>query len=905
MKVHLFGAASSPGCANYGLKQLAKDNEMEFPLGSQFIMKDFYVDDGVTSIENVDDAIQLAQEAQKLCARGGLRLHKFVCNNRAVLESIPSSEHNAEVKALDLVFKDVTLERALGIHWHIASDTFRFRLSLKDQPATRRGILSTVASIFDPLGFIAPILLTGKRVLQEICRHGIGWDDPLPCELQPVWERWKKDLTNLEKITVPRCYVPPGFGRVVKRELHHFSDASTCGYGQCSYLRQVNEGGNVHCALVMGKSRVAPIKVTTIPRLELAAAVVSATASNTLKEELGLTDVVEYFWTDSKVVLGYIHNEARRFHTFVANRIQKIQLSSSPQQWRYVSTKDNPADIASRGSSASEILISSWFSGPQFLQEKEIPPATNVCTEIQIGDPEVKRIQILRTQKQEQLSLSDRLSKFSSWSKAIQAVARLIRRVKNDKSTNHSTVQEQEHAQRIIIRDLQRQVYPEEIKLLSKVAQLPSQSKLFKMDVFLDQDGLLRVGGRLKNASLPTSLKHPVVIPKNHHITKAIIAHCHEKVQHQGKGLTINEIRSNGFWIPGINRAVATHLHQCVTCRKLRRFTEKQRMADLPPERVDPSPPFTYCGMDCFGPFLTKQGRKVQKRYGLLFTCLCCRAIHIEMLDDMSTDAFINGLRCFIAIRGAVRDIKCDQGTNFVGARNELNEALKQVDANRLTTFLAEKQCDFSMNAPHASHAGGVWERQIRTVRNILRFTLSSSSGRLDDASLRTFFYEAAAIVNSRPLTVDSLNDPDSPEPLTPNHLLTMKPTAALPPPGRFIREDLYARKRWRRVQYLAELFWGRWRREYVYNITTRQRWHNPRGNLKVGDIVLKKTEDLPRNEWKLAKVEETITDKDGLVRRVKIRVGDRKIGRNGQRSGKPSIIERPVQKLVLLLETA
>ena len=327
-------------------------------------------------------------------------------------------------------------------------------------------------------------------------------------------------------------------------------------------------------------------------------------------------------------------------------------------------------------------------------------------------------------------------------------------------------------------------------------------------------------------------------------------------------------------------------------------------MADLPSEHVDPSPPFTYCGMDYFGPFFTKQGRKVQKRYGLLFTCLCCRAIHIEMLDDMSTDVFINGLRCFIAIRGALRDIRCDQGSNFVGAKNELNEALKQVDANRLNTFLSEKQCDFRMNAPHASHAGGVWERQIRTVRNVLRSTLSSSSGRLDDASLRTFFYEAAAIVNSRPLTVDNLNDPDSPEPLTPNHLLTMKPITALPPPGRFIKEDLYARKRWRRVQYLAEQFWGRWRREYLYNIATRQRWHIPRRNLKVGDIVMERTEDLPRNEWKLAKVVETITDKDGLVRRVRIRVGDLKMGREGQRSGKPSIVERPVQKLILLLET-
>lgn len=853
MKVHLFGATSSPGCANYGLKHLAKENETLFPLASQFIMKDFYVDDGVTSTASIQEAIQLAKEAQALCATGGLRLHKFVSNNKTVLESIPPSERATPKQTCDLAFNDSKLERALGIHWHIDSDTFRFRLRLSDQPATRRGILSTVASLYDPLGFVSPFLLTGKRVLQETCRTGTDWDDPLPDKLRPVWENWKSDLINLETITIPRCYVPIDFGQVLKTELHHFSDACLYGYGQCSYLRHVNENGNVHCALVTAKARVAPIKVTTIPRLELTAAVVSVAASSTIKEELGLKNVDEYFWTDSKVVLGYINNEAHRFHTFVSNRIQKIRLSSFPHQWRYVHTDQNPADIASRGSSASELITSNWFTGPQFLWNKEIPTATDIDTEIPLGDPEVKKVHALNTLKTEHSSISDKLIKFSSWYKATQAVARLIRCAKKDKSTGHSTVQERENAQCVILRDLQTQVYQEEISTLRKGKSLPRKSKLFQIDAFLDKDGLLKVGGRLKNASFSTTLKYPVIVPKNHHVTKLIIAHFHSKVQHQGKGLTINEIRSNGFWIPGINRAVAAYVHQCVKCRRLRRCTEEQRMADLPSQRLDPSPPFTYCGMDCFGPFLTKQARKVHKRYGLLFTCLCCRAVHIEMLDDMTTDAFINALRCFIAIRGAVSQIKCDQGTNFVGAKNELQQALKQVDTNRLTTFLAEKQCDFMFNVPHSSHAGGIWERQIRTVRNVLRSTVSLSSGRLDDASLRTFFYEAMAIVNSRPLTVDNLSDPNSPEPLTPNHLLTMKSKAALPPPGNFIREDMYARKRWRQVQYLSEQFWSRWKREYLSNIATRQMWHTPKRNLKIGDIVMEKMDDLPRHEWRLA----------------------------------------------------
>lgn len=744
MKVHLFGATSSPGCANYGLKHIAKENECIYPVGSKFITTDFYVDDGVTSVASTEEAVQLAREARQLCASGGLRLHKFVSNDRVVLDSIPVFERAVDTKSLDLNFDGTPVERALGIHWHVDSDRFRFSFDLKTQPATRRGILSTVASLYDPLGFIAPFLLIGKLVLQEMCRHGTGWDDPLPRELQPRWEHWKADLLKLEKINITRCYVPANFGRVSKRELHHFSDASNRGYGQCSYLRLTNEEGDVHCALVIGKSRVAPIKIQTIPRLELTAAVISVAMSNMLKQELEYADIQNYFWTDSQVVLGYINNEARRFHTFVTNRVQKIHLSTTPQQWRYVPTNENPADHASRGLNIDEILKTNWLTGPSFLWKKDIPPVADIDTTLKVGDPEVRQAQVLSAETTE-ISLSDRLLKLSSWSGAVQAVARLIRRAKGKKSSSYSIVAERERATCIIIKDLQSNTYAKDIKLLSKGAQLSSNSKLYHLDAFLDREGLLRVGGRLCNAPLPSAVKHPVVIPKDHHITKMIISQCHANVKHQGKGLTINEIRSEGYWISGISRAVASHVHHCVICRKLRRPTEEQRMADLPSERSSPSPPFTYCGMDCFGPFIIKQGQKEHKRYGLLFTCFSSRAIHIEMLDDMSTDAFINSLRCFIALRGAVRQIKCDQGTNFVGAKNELTRARKEIDADRLTVFLAEKQCDFVLNAPHSSHAGGVWERQIRTVRNVLCSTLSLSSDRLDDASLRTLFYEAMA----------------------------------------------------------------------------------------------------------------------------------------------------------------
>lgn len=903
MKVHLFGASSSPGCVNYGLRHLAEGSRDQYPLGFDFVMNNFYVDDGVTSVQTTADAIQLAREARELCAIGGLRLHKFVSSDKAVLESIPPSERANDIREPDLSFDDSLVERTLGIQWNVERDCFQFGVCLKEQPVTRRGILSTIASLYDPLGFLAPFILRGKKILQEVCRQGIGWDDTLSFELQPRWECWKRDLSNLKKVILPRTYAPPEFGKVKEVELHHFSDASTSGYGQCSYLRLKNEREDVHVALAMAKSRVSPIKITTIPRLELTAAVVSVSVSRILKEELRYTDITEFFWTDSKVVLGYINNEARRFHTFVANRVQRIHLSTVPQQWRYVPTKDNPADHVSRGLTVDELISSNWFTGPGFLWNKEIALSPSEVPELQLRDSEVRSFQTLNTKVVEQGSIVNRLCKFSSWSHVVRAIARIQRRINKDKSSGLSTVEERESAECLIVKLLQKHVFHTELKVLSKGAQLSSRNELYNLNPFLDSDGVLKVGGRLSNSSLCHSLKHPVIIPKNHHITRLIIADCHEKVKHQGKGFTINEIRSKGFWIPGINRAVASYVHNCVTCRKHRRPVEEQRMADLPSERVNPSPPFTYCGMDCFGPFSVKQGRKVYKRYGLIFTCLSSRAIHVEMIDSLSTDSFINGLRCFIALRGAVRQIRSDQGSNFVGAKNELTAALKELDVEKLNYFLVENQCDFVLNAPGASHAGGVWERQIRTVRSVLQSTLLMASERIDDSSLRSFLYEAMSIVNSRPLTVDNLSDPNSLEPITPNHFLTMKSTIALPPPGKFTREDLYARKRWRHVQYLAEQFWSRWRKEYLSNISVRQRWHTPRRNLLVGDIVIVKDSDLPRHKWSLGRVVETTIDSDGLVRRVRVHLGDKNLEKNLQGLSKPSVIERPVQKLVLLLE--
>ena len=536
MKVHLFGATSSPGCANYGLKHLAKENKAAFPLGSNFIEHNFYVDDGLISEPTKEQAIQVVEQARTLCATGGLRLHKFVSNNRTVMESIPLSERAADIQNLDLNFDNLPNERALGMEWSVESDTLHFSFTPTERPTSRRGILATVASLYDPLGLIAPCVFQGKKLLQDMCRKGIGWDDPPPKELQQKWEDWKTDLKSLKSLQIPRCYYPQEFNASTsKMELHHFSDASLAGYGTCTYLRVQDQQDNVHCSLVMAKARVAPIKVMTVPRLELSAALVAAEVSAVLKKELHLPITQEVFWTDSKVVLGYLNNDARKFHIFVANRIQKIKQLTRPEQWHYVPSNMNPADHASRGMSTSEITTTRWLTGPAFLWKKEPETPNQPKFELQAGDPEVRTKTTLATQAAIPFDWNARLTHCSTWDHAIRAVARVGRWRKGSKTQEPLSVEELEKAEMIVIKGLQAQTFLQERTHLSENVTLPKSSSLHQLDPIV-QDGLIRVGGRLKHASMPNHERHPVVLPKRGHVTNLIIDHCHKRTAHQGRG---------------------------------------------------------------------------------------------------------------------------------------------------------------------------------------------------------------------------------------------------------------------------------------------------------------------------------------------------------------------------------
>ena len=921
MRSHIFGASSSPSVSNYCLKQIATDFGHLFDSrAEEFVKRSFYVDDGLISLPSEDELVKVVKDTQALLKKGSLNLHKFVSNSQKVLEKLGVNKDSAPIDLPGYA----NIERALGLQWCVTSDSFVFRLNLPEKPQTRRGVLAVVSAIFDPLGLISPYVLEGKRIMQAICKASSSWDEPLAPELAQRFHAWVNTLDFLKNVEIPRCVKPSTFQTVVVAELHVFADASTSGYGACAYLRLVDSNSSVHCTLVAAKSRVLPSKSITIPRLELSAAVVAAKLGFMLVEELKsvYSMLSVYYWSDSLVTLGYILNSARKFHTFVANRVQLIQELTKQSAWHHVPTELNPADMASRGLSAIEWQShSSWFKGPKFLLSADLEPYLRIKfnSNVAASDPEVRPVVLCTRSKQSVFSV-DRLSHCKSWSSVIAVVLLCISffmkifKTSQFRTALHEclvkdnlhTVQSRELSKLIVFKLIQSQFFAEERKALSAGETVTKHSRLYRLNPFLDKQGIIRVGGRVRSSELSFQAKYPVVLPSSKlcKISQLIVQHFHEASGHQGRSFTINAMKSQGIWVLSSTANVNTVIHNCFHCKRLHGRPQAQIMADLPEVRVKSAPPFSYVGVDIFGPFVVKEGRKSVKRYGVLFICLCSKAVHIEVTCSLSTDAFISTLRRFIALRGKVRALYCDRGTNFIGTQSEFIQAAKELDKDKISQFLSKNSCDyvhFNFHVAHASHFGGIWERYIRSARRILASLLWDQGGQLQDESLRTLMYEVTALINSRPITLDPSSE-DLVTPLSPQNLLTAKSGVVLPPPGKFEKEDLYARKYWRRVQFLVNQFWVKWRKEYLNDLQCRQKWAKPQRNVQVGDVVLLKEDSVPRGSWSLCLVDKVYLSTDNRVRSVRLRVGDKNLSKSGKRTKAVSFLERPIHKLVVIV---
>ncbi|XP_013396919.2 uncharacterized protein LOC106163784 [Lingula anatina] len=903
MRVHVFGNTPSPAVATYGLRKAVEHADEDV---KHFVTKNFYVDDALITGSDSESLTDLVKRTQKvLWENGRIRLHKIASNSPDLVNAFPTEDREKTLMNLDLFTEELPTQASLGISWNMDKDCFGFSLFIPERPFSKRGILSTVNSIFDPLGFLSPVTVTGKMLAREMHVEAVGWDDPLPEHLCHQWESWKSSLFSLREFRVPRMITAVDFSLADSLEVWIFSDASERAISAVAYLK-ARRDTSTEVGFIMGKSKLSPPGGVTIPRLELCAAVLATELADTISEHLDLPMETFKYCTDSRVVLGYLYNRTRRFYTYVSNRVATILKRSKASQWQYIPSEKNPADCGTRcNTPVQDFSSSKWITGPDFL--KDVVTATvgeNCSFDLVDEDADceirptinVKATVLLR-------SIAARFEKFSTWKSLVRAISllkRFCRAWKEKKQMSPKDPSDTEATEIFLIKKAQEDAFREEISMVEKKASVPADSKLTTLSPVLDDQHILRVGGRLSNAPLEKGQKHPIIIPKKSHIANLLVNHYHSISHHQGRHVTESALRSKGFWIIGAKRLISSILYKCVICRKLRGKFLNQRMADLPEDRVTPGPPFTAVGIDVFGPWpvvtrRTRGGQAESKRWALIFGCLVTRAVHIEVIEEMSSSSFINALRRFVAIRGPVKMIRSDRGTNFIGALDQIKATGIFVENGPVQESLHDMGIVWKFNPPHASHMGGAWERLIGLARRILdAMFLTSHTQKLTHEVLVTFMCEVSAVINSRPVAPISY-DPEDPEIITPAMLLTQKKEPLPTPTTSTDMREIY-QSQWKYVQILSNTFWKRWRDGYLQSLQKRGKWTALQKDLKIGDIVLLRDCELHRGSWPMGVVEDVFPSGcDSKVRTVEVRT---------VKDGKSVKYVSPICELILLIDS-
>nr|XP_034311144.1 uncharacterized protein LOC117684166 [Crassostrea gigas] len=488
MRVHVFGNRPSPSIAMYGLQRIGElSADTHGPQVKEFIIDDFYVDDGLKSCPTERETIDLICKTQDaMRVHGNLRLHKFASNSQTVMDSFDSQDLAKNLVELDFE-KDSPTQRSLGLLWDLKTDTFRFSISDESKPSTRRGILSSVNSLYDPLGFISPVTVSGKIILRKIVASTFDWDELLPTQLAEEWDTWKSSLPVLEKLQIPRVIVP-NLNEAVSKELLVYCDASELAIAAVCYVKATYLDGSSSIGFVLGKAKVSPLSGHTIPRLELCAAVLAVEVAQIVVEHLGVKlDTINYF-SDSRVVLGYINNETKRFFTYVTNRVARIRSFSKPTQWFYVRSEANPADVGTRGIQPGDMQNSTWILGPRTVCSSADDHVSLEDTTYPLIDPDVdKEVRSNKLEVSTKVTLgldNGRFSRFSSWKRLILAlvcIRRFIQRHRNAKSVSLNRMNDADlflDTEKLVIKDVQRSVYQEETNCLGSSKPLKKNHRM-------------------------------------------------------------------------------------------------------------------------------------------------------------------------------------------------------------------------------------------------------------------------------------------------------------------------------------------------------------------------------------------------------------------------------------------
>ena len=872
------GDRPSATIAQLALRKTAEEVIQIYPEAANTIVRNAYMDDIPGSTVSASETMKITSEIDQILLKKGFRIKEWICSYKSDAH-IRMGDNDEDIQ-----------EGVLGVTWSPRSDILIFSINEEeiDNNVTKRTMLSFTNKIFDPLGLLTPVTVRLKMLIREVWGHQpkIGWDEPVPVGISSDWKKLQSEFTRLADLYFDRSIRPDN--AIEEPTLIIFSDGSEKAFGAAAYARWKLQNGKYASRLIAAKSRMAPIKTMDIVRLDLSGAVLGTRLRFTITNEMQVNWKRVLHLTDSEIVQAMIQKESYGFNTFVANRIGEINQSTDKSEWCWVPGKPwmNVADMTTRGVPISEIANNGiWQNGPVFLQTEEKDWPTKEASRSDIKLPELKQKFIVAAVEAAKETLLSRfnLNRYSQLRRLVWVTARLLRLYRRYKTPevptgSHPTVTDMKDAKTMWIKEAQTSLD------LAKCKQLrPSL-----------EDGIVVVGGRTERWMQATWNKQKfVLLPKDHQLSHLIVSHEHTAGGHLGTAATIDKIRSN-YWIIGVTKMVKSLIGKCVPCRRARKKLYSQVMSPLPVERIKPSPPFAFVAVDMFGPFTIKgevQKRTRGKCYGVLFTCMSCRAVYVDVAKDYSTDAFMQVIRRFASIRGWPTKVFSDPGSQLVGASKELKAAVADIEWEVVREYGIKNEVEWSFSPGDAPWYNGAVESLVKTVKKALNASIGENI--LSFSELLTCMFEAGQLVNQRPIGLHPGNPEDGTY-LSPNDLLLGRASTNTPQ-GPF-KERASDKHRHDFLQQIVSRFWKRWTREVFPNLVIQKKWHTAERNLCEGDVVLVQDANALRGVWKMAKVTRTIVSADNRVRRVFITY----VSGNGTKQE----VERAVQKLILLVPT-
>ena len=848
-----YGVGSSSYHSTRALQECGKAHSPN-PNTANVILNDFWVDDLLSGSDTLEEACKLQDDLIQTLNKNCLPLRKWSSNEPQLVTRLPKELQEAG-KAYEIQDKTHQI-KTLGLTWHPLEDYFVYVSSSEcSNSITKRSLLSEVSKHFDPIGLIAPVLVVAKVFIQRCWKLDLDWNDAVPDEVARAYTNWQEDMSSLSQLQIPRKVLQTHL--YDEASLQVFCDASEKAYGACVYLVAVKDHV-VSSTLLSSKCKVAPIKPSTLPRLELLAVHTGAKLATAVKAALSKSKHklnISVLYSDSTIALSWIKADPARWHTFVSNRVSQIQSMLPETEFLHVPSEDNPADLCSRGLQASQLIAQQtfWFKGPSWLGSSYPDQPQHLLTREEARQ-EVKSLTVVESPTNALVELEN----FNSLVKLLRTLCICKVAFKKDPKVIFGR-EEMTRALYAVVKADQKVHFEAEFRALSNGEPVNPKSSIAPLYPFMD-NGVIKVGGRLAHGySMTEDQRYPLLVSHKSKLATLAINDAHERTLHGGPTATVAELRRQ-IWVTQAMKKASACIKKCVTCFRFNSGQTQQLMGDLPSSRIEaPERAFSCVGLDFAGPLTFRCGSDSVKGYAAVFVCFASKAVHLEAVSSLTSDAMVAALRRFIARRGSPSQIVSDNATNFVGARRDL------IELDKMVKECAQKYSyiDWHFIPPRSPNFGGLWEAAVKSMKHHLRRVMKNAV--LTFEEMTTVLCQIEQVLNNRPLMALT-NNPDDIYALTPSMLVNGSRLDAIPQPG-LQKADQCPVKRFRALQQLLSQFWKRWSSEYVASLQPRGKWRHECANLAVDNVVLITDDGIPPLQWSLGRVIQVKLGHDGLAR--------------------------------------